>query len=89
MGPTALLKPVIERHFQGSSHFGRVTVKPGKPTTLAAIPCANGGTKPVFALPGTPASPLVMFNIFVPALRKLGRRRVVTWRECPSSSRTR
>ncbi|KAJ6532257.1 MoaB/Mog domain-containing protein [Mycena vulgaris] len=73
MGPTDLLKPVIERHFQGTIHFGRVTVKPGKPTTFATIPCAGGGAKPVFALPGNPASALVMFNVFVvPALRQLG-----------------
>ncbi|KAJ7639494.1 MoaB/Mog domain-containing protein [Roridomyces roridus] len=38
MGPTDLLKPVIERHFHGTIHFGRVTVKPGKPTTFATIP---------------------------------------------------
>ncbi|KAJ6464590.1 MoaB/Mog domain-containing protein [Mycena sanguinolenta] len=73
MGPTDLLKPVIERHFSGTIHFGRVTVKPGKPTTFATIPCAGGIAKPVFALPGNPASALVTFNIFVvPALRKLG-----------------
>lgn len=73
MGPTDLLKPVIERHFAGTIHFGRVTVKPGKPTTFATIPCAGGVAKPVFALPGNPASALVTFNIFVvPALRKLG-----------------
>ncbi|KAJ7369083.1 MoaB/Mog domain-containing protein [Mycena albidolilacea] len=73
MGPTDLLKPVIERHFSGTIHFGRVTVKPGKPTTFATIPCAGGISKPVFALPGNPASALVTFNIFVvPALRKLG-----------------
>ncbi|KAF8207824.1 MoaB/Mog domain-containing protein [Mycena galopus ATCC 62051] len=73
MGPTDLLKPVIERHFAGTIHFGRVTVKPGKPTTFATIPCAGGIAKPVFALPGNPASALVTFNIFVvPALRKLG-----------------
>ncbi|KAJ7724739.1 MoaB/Mog domain-containing protein [Mycena maculata] len=73
MGPTDLLKPVIERHFQGTIHFGRVTVKPGKPTTFATIPCAGGVAKPVFALPGNPASALVTFNVFVvPALRRLG-----------------
>ncbi|KAJ7181579.1 MoaB/Mog domain-containing protein [Mycena crocata] len=73
MGPTDLLKPVIERHFGGTVHFGRVTVKPGKPTTFATIPRPGGGKKPVFALPGNPASALVTFNIFVvPALRKLG-----------------
>ncbi|EEB93898.1 hypothetical protein MPER_07385 [Moniliophthora perniciosa FA553] len=34
MGPSDLLKPVIERNFQGTIHFGRVTIKPGKPTTF-------------------------------------------------------
>lgn len=72
MGPTDLLKPVIERHFNGTIHFGRVAVKPGKPTTFATIPF-DGITKPVFALPGNPASALVTFHIFVvPALRILG-----------------
>jgi gephyrin len=72
MGPTDLLKPVIERHFNGTIHFGRVTIKPGKPTTFATIPAAGGVAKPMFALPGNPASALVTFHIFVvPALRKL------------------
>lgn len=72
MGPTDLLKPVIERHFNGSIHFGRVTIKPGKPTTFATIPAVGGVEKPLFALPGNPASALVTFHIFViPALRKL------------------
>jgi gephyrin len=76
MGPSDLLKPVIERHFNGTVHFGRVTVKPGKPTTFASIPilgAKSGDRKPVFALPGNPASALVTFHVFVvPALRKLG-----------------
>lgn len=81
MGSSDLLKPVIERHLGGTVHFGRVAVKPGKPTTFATVPTpstapreTSGQTrKPVFALPGNPASALVMFYIFVvPALRKLG-----------------
>ncbi|KIM76426.1 hypothetical protein PILCRDRAFT_826433 [Piloderma croceum F 1598] len=76
MGPSDLLKPVIERHFNGIVHFGRVTIKPGKPTTFASIPTLgskSGDRKPVFALPGNPASALVTFHVFVvPALRKLG-----------------
>ncbi|KIK05923.1 hypothetical protein K443DRAFT_3481 [Laccaria amethystina LaAM-08-1] len=77
MGPTDLLKPVIERNFGGTVHFGRVTVKPGKPTTFATIPFegeeGRRGKKPIFALPGNPASALVMFYVFVvPALRKMG-----------------
>ncbi|KAG6897611.1 hypothetical protein C0992_013051 [Termitomyces sp. T32_za158] len=72
MGPTDLLKPVIERHFNGTIHFGRVSMKPGKPTTLATIPYENTA-KPAFALPGNPASALVTFYLFVvPALRLLG-----------------
>ncbi|KAJ7066192.1 molybdenum cofactor biosynthesis protein [Mycena amicta] len=73
MGPSDLLKPVLEQHFDGTIHFGRVTVKPGKPTTFATVPCAGGTSKPVFALPGNPASALVTFYVFVvPALRRLG-----------------
>lgn len=76
MGPTDLLKPLIERHFEGVVHFGRVSVKPGKPTTFASIPVHNQDgivSKPVFALPGNPASALVTFYIFViPALRTMG-----------------
>ncbi|EFI27789.1 molybdenum cofactor biosynthesis protein [Coprinopsis cinerea okayama7 len=77
MGPTDLLKPVIERNFKGTIHFGRVAIKPGKPTTFATIPFIGTAQeevhKPVFALPGNPASALVTFYVFVlPALRKLG-----------------
>ena len=75
MGVGDLLKPVIERHFGGSIHFGRVMVKPGKPTTFATLPIpdAPGTHKTLFALPGNPASALVMFHVFVvPALRRLG-----------------
>ncbi|SRR5258708_2659311 len=68
MGSSDLLKPVIERHLNGTVHFGRVNIKPGKPTTFATV-----DSKPIFALPGNPASALVMFYIFVlPALRMLG-----------------
>ncbi len=71
MGASDLLKPVIERQLNGAIHFGRVKVKPGKPTTFATVPMPNGKV-PVFALPGNPASALVMFHIFVvPALRRL------------------
>ena len=77
MGVGDLLKPVIEHHLGGTVHFGRVRVKPGKPTTFATIPAPAGGqgsaSVPLFALPGNPASALVTFHIFVvPALRKLG-----------------
>lgn len=78
MGASDLLKPVIERHLNGTIHFGRVKIKPGKPTTFATVPVApqSGEAQrhvPVFALPGNPASALVTFHLFVvPALRRLG-----------------
>ncbi|KZW04199.1 hypothetical protein EXIGLDRAFT_599420 [Exidia glandulosa HHB12029] len=72
MGSSDLLKPVIE-DLGGIIHFGRVAVKPGKPTTFATV--AHEGAradKVIFALPGNPASALVCFNLFViPALRRL------------------
>lgn len=72
MGASDLLKPVIERYLDGTIHFGRVKIKPGKPTTFATVPAKNRQVL-VFALPGNPASALVTFHIFVvPALRRLG-----------------
>ena len=38
MGTGDLLKPAIERHLNGTIHFGRVSMKPGKPTTFATAP---------------------------------------------------
>lgn len=74
MGASDLLKPVLERNLNGTIHFGRVAMKPGKPTTFASVPSAGGGRdKLVFGLPGNPASALVTFYLFVlPALRRLG-----------------
>ena len=72
MGVGDLLKPVIEHHLNGTVHFGRVRVKPGKPTTFATVPTPRARV-PMFALPGNPASALVTFHVFVvPALRRLG-----------------
>ncbi len=62
MGELDLVKPLLER--LGTVHFGRVSVKPGKPVTFAT---ALG--KHVFAMPGFPVSSLVAFEVFArPAL---------------------
>ncbi|CAK7224084.1 hypothetical protein SBRCBS47491_005428 [Sporothrix bragantina] len=37
MGELDLLKPTIERALGGTIHFGRVAMKPGKPTTFATV----------------------------------------------------
>ncbi|KZF19374.1 hypothetical protein L228DRAFT_234059 [Xylona heveae TC161] len=69
MGELDLLKPTIERSLGGTIHFGRVAMKPGKPTTFATVPFKdNNGerqSKVIFSLPGNPASAVVTFHLFV------------------------
>lgn len=65
MGSLDLVKPLLES--LGRVHFGRVRLKPGKPTTFATVQDTL-----VFALPGNPVSSLVTFQVFVePAIRRL------------------
>lgn len=77
MGELDLLKPTIERSIGGTIHFGRVSMKPGKPTTFATVPFkANDGSRErerlIFSLPGNPASAVVTYHLFVlPALHKM------------------
>lgn len=76
MGELDLLKPTIERALGGTIHFGRVAMKPGKPTTFATVPVKdNAGervSKVIFSLPGNPASALVTFHLFVlPSLHQM------------------
>ncbi|KAJ4421203.1 hypothetical protein N0V85_000296 [Neurospora sp. IMI 360204] len=76
MGELDLLKPTIERSLGGTIHFGRVAMKPGKPTTFATVPVKdNNGervSKVIFSLPGNPASALVTFHLFVlPSLHQM------------------
>jgi gephyrin len=76
MGELDLLKPTIERSLGGTIHFGRVAMKPGKPTTFATVPVKNNAgervSKVIFSLPGNPASALVTFHLFVlPSLQQL------------------
>lgn len=70
MGELDLLKPTIERSLGGRIHFGRVSMKPGKPTTFATVPVksSNSGEREerlIFSLPGNPASAVVTFMLFV------------------------
>jgi gephyrin len=77
MGELDLLKPTIERSLGGTVHFGRVSMKPGKPTTFASVPFKESSSgekveKLVFGLPGNPASAIVTAHLFVlPALQKM------------------
>ncbi|KAG9233083.1 hypothetical protein BJ875DRAFT_505582 [Amylocarpus encephaloides] len=76
MGELDLLKPTIERSLGGTIHFGRVSMKPGKPTTFATVPFKNNSgertQKVIFSLPGNPVSAVVTLNLFVlPSLHHL------------------
>ena len=75
MGELDLLKPTIERSLGGTIHFGRVAMKPGKPTNFATVPFKSQAGDPatglIFSLPGNPASAAVTAALFVlPSLRK-------------------
>eukprot|EP00045_Choanoeca_perplexa_P016121 m.213278 g.213278 ORF g.213278 m.213278 type:complete len:157 (-) comp17175_c0_seq1:2130-2600(-) len=57
----------------GQVQYGRVFLKPGKPTTLITFPEPTEGAKVMLALPGNPLSTFVTFHLFVlRALRQLG-----------------
>ncbi|CAH1765890.1 5468_t:CDS:2, partial [Entrophospora sp. SA101] len=70
MGEYDLLKPVLEHSLGATIHFGRLNMKPGKPTTFATL--KQPSKKLIFALPGNPVSTTVTFYLFVlPVLKKL------------------
>lgn len=70
MGSHDLVKPLLERI--ATVQFGRLNMKPGKPTTFATLAVA-GQNKLVFALPGNPVSSLVTFKLLTdPAIRRQG-----------------
>ena len=87
MGSHDLVKPLLEQMPGSTLHFGRVRMKPGKPTTFASFTKSRSGTSDqsdksgrtnnavdtlFFALPGNPVSSLVAFQLFVePSIRKL------------------
>lgn len=69
MGEKDLVKRFLANY--GDIKFGRLNMKPGKPTMFATI-IRNSKTTFFFALPGNPVSALVTFYLFaLPAIRKL------------------
>ena len=65
MGLKDLIKPYVET--KGRVVFGRLNMKPGKPTTFGVI-----NEKLIFALPGNPVSCFVTFHLLVlPSIRLL------------------
>ncbi|KAG0233343.1 hypothetical protein BGW41_001505 [Actinomortierella wolfii] len=81
MGEMDLLKPILEQKLGATIHFGRIMMKPGKPTTFATVPRAEGqAPRLMFGLPGNPVSATVTFNLFVlPALRKMAGYERYNW----------
>ncbi|KAF9106729.1 hypothetical protein BGX27_009044 [Mortierella sp. AM989] len=81
MGEMDLLKPILEQKLGATIHFGRIMMKPGKPTTFATVPNSSGKQpKLMFGLPGNPVSATVTFHLFVlPALRKLAGYEKYMW----------
>jgi gephyrin len=70
MGSADYIKPLLEA--LGTVHFGRLNMKPGKPTTFASINTPEGAECLVFGLPGNPVSCLVTARLLVePALKLL------------------
>ncbi|CAH1791459.1 unnamed protein product [Owenia fusiformis] len=71
MGEKDLLKAVLQADMHAKVHFGRVFMKPGKPTTFATAKY-DGKKKLFFCLPGNPVSATVTCNLYVvPSLRKM------------------
>lgn len=71
MGEKDLLKVVLVKEFSATIHFGRVLMKPGKPTAFASLKYGDK-LKLVFGLPGNPVSAAVTCQLYVlPALRKM------------------
>ncbi|GFQ97668.1 gephyrin, partial [Trichonephila clavata] len=64
MGEKDILKQVLQVDFGAVIHFGRIHMKPGKPTTFATLNF-EGKKKLVFCLPGNPVSSFVCFYLFV------------------------
>ena len=70
VGPKDLLPQTVGSLGKPGLLFSGIAVKPGKPTTAALI-----GKKPVFSLPGHPASALLIFHLLVnPVIQRLSGR---------------
>ena len=70
VGPKDLMPQTVDSLGKPGVVFSGVAVKPGKPTTVALI---EG--KPVFSLPGHPASALLIFHLLVrPVVQRLSGR---------------
>ena len=73
MGESDIVEDVLVNRLGGTLHFGRLNMKPGKPTTFVSIP-SQYGRRLVFAMPGNPVSAIVCTQLLVrPCLDMLFR----------------
>ena len=73
-GEKDLLEHILTKRFGAELHFGRLNMKPGKPTTFFTLreTHAKSRTKFLFSLPGNPVSAFVCYHLIVsPALNLL------------------
>jgi putative molybdopterin biosynthesis protein len=60
VGPTDIIPKVLDTLGKPGVIVHGIAIRPGKPTTIAVV-----NNKPVFSLPGHPASSLMIFHLFV------------------------
>ena len=76
MGETDIVEDVLVQRLGGALHFGRLNMKPGKPTTFVTVPVPHNKQRSclAFALPGNPVSAAVCTHLVVrPALNMLAQ----------------
>jgi molybdenum cofactor synthesis domain-containing protein len=64
MGESDVMEKVLLQKMGGQIHFGRLHMKPGKPSTFITLHFA-GRTRLIFALPGNPVSAIVCTELLV------------------------
>ena len=74
MGEKDIVEQVLLKRLNCDIQFGRLNMKPGKPTTFGTIAKSDGGTCLIFCLPGNPVSACVCSELLVlPCLDMLHR----------------
>ena len=76
MGSADFVKPLLEQSALGGAttvHFGRLNMKPGKPTTFATVATASSLRSVLFfGLPGNPVSSYVTARLLIePAMKRM------------------
>ena len=68
MGETDIVEEVLLQHLGGRLHFGRLHMKPGKPTTVMTLPSVHPeqhSDRMIFCLPGNPVSATVCAHLLL------------------------